>query len=40
VTRDFVAQRTVGTTAVHFVPEGTFLARRDMLVQLLDDALR
>jgi predicted AAA+ superfamily ATPase len=39
VTRDFVAERAVGTTTVHFVPEGIFLARRDMLVQLLDDTL-
>jgi predicted AAA+ superfamily ATPase len=39
VTRDFVAERAVDTTTVHFVPEGIFLARRDMLVQLLDDTL-
>ena len=39
VTRDFASERAVGTTAVHFVPEGAFLARRNTLMQLLDDAL-
>lgn len=39
VTRDVVAQRTLGPTTVHFVPAGTFLARRAVLVQLLEDAL-
>ncbi len=39
VTRDFIAQRAVETTTVHFLPEETFLARRGRLLQLLDDTL-